>query len=86
MVPTVLKTTNTYATISKTGERVGEGDVANSVAIALDKNLLFVHLCWCIYSGDGSSTSQQSEEPRSPAAMAQAVRVHEGMCKVMYFA
>lgn len=37
-------------------------------------------------SGEGSSTSQQSEEPRSPALMAQAVRVHEGMCKVMYFA
>ena len=37
-------------------------------------------------SGDGSSTSQQSEEPRSPHAMAQAVRVHDDINKVMYFA
>lgn len=37
-------------------------------------------------SGDGSSASQQSEEPRSPALMAQAVKIHEGMCNVMYFA
>ena len=37
-------------------------------------------------SGDGSSASQQSEEPRSPQAMAQAVRVHEEINKVMYFA
>jgi len=36
-------------------------------------------------SGDGSSASLQSEE-RSPAAMAQAVRVHEEINKVMYFA
>ena len=38
------------------------------------------------HSGDGSSTSQQSEEPRSPHAMAQAVRVHDDINKVMYFA
>ena len=37
-------------------------------------------------SGDGSSASQQSEEPRSPQAMAQAVRVHDDINKVMYFA
>lgn len=37
-------------------------------------------------SGDGSSTSQQSEEPRSPQAMAQAVKVHDDINKVMYFA
>lgn len=38
-------------------------------------------------SGEGSSTSQQSEEQtRSPAAMAAAVRVHEDVNKVMYFA
>ena len=37
-------------------------------------------------SGDGSSASQQSEEPRSPQAMAQAVRVHDEINKVMYFA
>ena len=49
--------------------------------------------CGCIYtlylsnlSGDGSSASQQSEEPRSPQAMAQAVRVHDEANKVMYFA
>ena len=36
-------------------------------------------------SGDGSLAGLQSEE-RSPAAMAQAVRVHEEINKVMYFA
>ena len=41
---------------------------------------------YLLSSGDGSSTSQQSEEHRSPSAMALAVRVHDDINKVMYFA
>ena len=37
-------------------------------------------------SGDGSATSGASEEVKSPAAMAQAVKVHQDTSRVMYFA
>ena len=40
------------------------------------------HIC----SGDGSATSGASEEVKSPAAMAQAVKVHQDTSRVMYFA